>query len=357
MTLNKDDFIDGKKVNKMGYIKLFEYRFSIYKQNTESLRKAEKAKKAVLANIENVSEVNKQLEISGYDRSYNDILGIKRLAQIYEIVEGLINNNNLKYYNGIELDSIKKWLEKCDWCKEYMYLLDDFKNYDNTRKYVFDVLDLSMNTGCKDKHSFIRLPHELKCICCGATTKDYNLTDEELDYLTEGAKYQGIYADSINAIDMPYIQVLNITGNGTTDIKNKVMCAHNIDDETVNFGTFKAKNTNYLFPSETKKLLEGIEEEINRVKKIDSRFKDLMLETLNTVKYEVLILSSENIPTLYEEASEDEKYALAKAYYNLINEKNRVCNDYFINPVIASTYMCYTANPGVNQKVLEMIKR
>ena len=189
MAKNKDDFINDEVINKTGYIKLFEHLFSIYRDNEKALKKLESIRDTILSKNENVDEVYRVLEMTDYNTSYNDILNITRLAQLYEVIKDLVDNKNLKEYNGFDLLTMKEWLENYSTVRDYVYNLEDLDDRYTTRKYVFESIDLSMNS-CFEKHTFIRLPGELKCVCCGATTKDYDLTEEELDFLTECAKYQ-----------------------------------------------------------------------------------------------------------------------------------------------------------------------
>ncbi len=50
---------------------------------------------------------------------------------------------------------------------------------------TFDIFNNNyFNERCMDRHFFVRFADELKCMCCGATTKDYPLSKEELDFLT-----------------------------------------------------------------------------------------------------------------------------------------------------------------------------
>ena len=91
------------------------------------------------------------------------------------------------------------------------------------------------------------------------------------------------------------------------------------------------------------------------MKQLNTRFKKMLLEECKIAKYEVLILSGENIPLLYNSLdNKDDKFALIKAYYNLSNQDYRINSGYFKTSNEAVFYDCRTAHPEINQKILEL---
>ena len=57
---------------------------------------------------------------------------------------------------------------------------------------------------------------------------------------------------------------------------------------------------------------------------------------------------------LKEATNENDKIALTKAYYNLSNTDFRINSGYFHRDNDAIFYGCYTANPDINSRILEM---
>ena len=238
---------------------------------------------------------------------------------------------------------------------------------------------------CYPKHSFVRLDDELKCVCCGMTTKDFELTHDQLDFLTIVAREQGQLLKDVTKDDLPFIQVhlereatntalfrpseeeddLDPVSRAEEDylaldgipssINSSVKKAHKLDlgiyDRTI-------MDSKYLQSGFVDLLLPELDKEIERYQNSESRFKKLMIEMCKTTKYELLILSGRNIPTLLNEAeSENDKIALTKAYFNLMREYYRTSSEYFENRGEAVFYPCLTANPEINNKILEMTIR
>ena len=244
-------------------------------------------------------------------------------------------------------------------------------------------------------HTLVNFDDELKCLFCNATTKDYGLTKEEVDFLTLCAEKQGLLYKEIKKEDLPFVQLLLNKSEEirdernkrfmeeyrntdeelrmdldeelfydneyeTWDIKNSVKEAHLLDEKKYDdIDTFYDRFESILDEEEKQKILNSIEEELEKIKTGNSKFKDLMIEECNTAKYEVLILSGGHLPTLAEEVkTEEDLIALTKAYYNLSNEQFRMNSDYFKefyeNYGDAFRFYCLTANPKINNKILEM---
>ncbi len=196
----------------------------------------------------------------------------------------------------------------------------------------------------------VRFENELKCICCGATTKGYPFDKEDLDFLTFYAQIREILIKEATEEDIPLLQVLmqkldykknqrktldpfSILEDGDlseeywledeaeiSDLNREITKAHLLDSQKFDTKNIKVENPKYLSEENTKALLLEIEKELERIKKLNSRFKDLMIEECNTAKYEILILSGAHIPSLIEQLKDEaNKIALTKAYYNISN--------------------------------------
>lgn len=237
--------------------------------------------------------------------------------------------------------------------KDYQELHQIINSY---RRTIEDILEYSINFYnlipeppkiCRDMHFFIRLENELKCINCGATTKDLNLTEEELDFLTKCAQKQNMLIKEATEEDIPFIQVMLdkydeyisklyqeaienedneeydfmgtweeasvMNESRAHDLNQDLIKAHSLDSQKLD-----KKNLKYISKEQAKILLEK--------------------ETDLVKRYEIMISSGEHIPTLLKNAqSEDEIDALVTAYEKSLN----------------NNYTNLTANTTINKKILQ----
>ena len=139
-------------------------------------------------NIEYYSELNAIIEgVRTVNDYYKDLLkkddseekGLSFKDQ-YKIFE-LINKEALRSENKylIELkEKIRKLFPEVDNyinSQNKLRELVDEKNRTATEDISFDTFNIDYDSDCIPNHTFVRLDDELKCICCGATTKDYDL--------------------------------------------------------------------------------------------------------------------------------------------------------------------------------------
>jgi len=126
---------------------------------------------------------------------------------LYNIVKNKIKNGD----NNPEILELKdKMLTIFNELNDY---LDVHQNIRFCRITLEDILEYSIDFNnliseppkpCYDKHFFIRLEKELKCINCGASTKNLNLTEEELDFLTKCAEKQNMLIKEATEEDIPF---------------------------------------------------------------------------------------------------------------------------------------------------------
>ena len=316
-------------------------------------------------------------------------LSFKDQYKIFELINKEALRSEDKYL--IELkEKIRKLFPEVDNyinSQNKLRELVDEKNRAATEDISFDTFNIDYDSECIPNHTFVRLDGELKCICCGATTKDYDLDEKELDFLTECADKQEMLIKSATKEDLPLLQVLferNAFNRGLytisedeelsemnieeeqyfaevaeiSELNRAVEKAHVLDAEERDQEDLIVENSKYFSEEQANELLIKIGKELEKLKESDSRFKNLMIEDCMTAKYEVLLLAGKHINTLLEMAKdEDERIALTKAYYNISNQVYRLNSDYF-----APDYRSYdalkfdfvTANPDINNQVLEM---
>ena len=369
---NKDDFVSKKNILTPTLEENIEYYSDL---------------NAIIEGVRTVNDYYKDLLKK--DDSKEKGLSFKDQYKIFELINKEALRSENKYL--IELkEKIRKLFPEVDNyinSQNKLRELVDEKNRAATEDISFDTFNIDYESECIPNHTFVRLDGELKCICCGATTKDYDLDEKELDFLTECADKQEMLIKSATKEDLPLLQVLfernafnrslytisedeelsdmNIEEEQyfaevaeISELNRAVEKAHVLDAEERDQEDLIVENSKYFSEEQANELLIKIGKELEKLKESDSRFKNLMIEDCMTAKYEVLLLAGKHINTLLEMAKdEDERIALTKAYYNISNQVYRLNSDYF-----APDYRSYdalkfdfvTANPDINNQVLEM---
>ena len=369
---NKDDFVSKKNILTPTLEENIEYYSDL---------------NAIIEGVRTVNDYYK--ELLKKDDSKEKGLSFKDQYKIFELINKEALRSENKYL--IELkEKIRKLFPEVDNyinSQNKLRELVDEKNRTATEDISFDTFNIDYESECIPNHTFVRLDGELKCICCGATTKDYDLDEKELDFLTECADKQEMLIKSATKEDLPLLQVLfernafnrslytisedeelsemNIEEEQyfaevaeISELNRAVEKAHVLDAEERDQEDLIVENSKYFSEEQANELLIKIGKELEKLKESDSRFKNLMIEDCMTAKYEVLLLAGKHINTLLEMAKdENERIALTKAYYNISNQVYRLNSDYF-----APDYRSYdalkfdfvTANPDINNQVLEM---
>ena len=251
-------------------------------------------------------------------------------------------------------------------------------------------------------HLFIRSNDNLKCVFCGASTKEYDLTKADIDFLESCAKEQHILIDNAPYYekDLPLIRTLvgkinyqieinrpedkdvgehlteedkadeeyfhSLCVDAINDIQRDVKVAHKLDEKDYkNRWGEEVWNPKEFSDEKAKTMLEQIDKDIEKADKIEysNPNRDLIIEMCKTRKYEILILSGKHIPTLYNNAPEEDKIAVIKAYYNLSDDNYRIASDYFEKTGLlgigkALGYKCLTADQKIHTQITRMkIKR
>ena len=365
--------------------------------------------KTLSGQIKNYNELKYKIECclsrkEKYDRlineertsEENDKLSFKDKWGIYSIIDNLIRNSSDDCtYLGVDLQDLKQHLEdEYKDVADYVRIMSELRNLRGnihrilTEYITFDIFyNDCFNNCCMGRHFFVRLENELKCMRCGATTKDYPLSEEEIDFLTLCAEKQGILLKEVSKDDLPLLQVLmerqdyyrslrepldhdsedyltQAEEQGlddeaeTLDLRRQIRKAHLLDSQTYDSKNFRVSNPKYLSDDKTKGLLSEVKKDLDKAMKLDSRFKDLIIENCKIAKYEILILSGQHIPSLLEQTNDEEdRIALTKAYYYISNQEYRVNSNYFDSSNRnrdAISYDCVTANPEINNRILQM---
>ncbi len=375
-----DEFVKADRT----YPKTLNGQLAFYKELNDKIEDCLSRKRVydeLISDKKNIKEIDK--------------LSFKEQWQLYKIVDNLISRSSGDYtYLGIDLlDLIKRLESVYKEVLDYVEINNELRNLRESKNKVlseninFDIFNNYYNERCVNRHFFVRLDDELKCMCCGATTKDYPLSKEELDFLTLCAESQGILLTEVNKEDIPLLQVLMEKQDyyrslrkplnplddenedylveaeeqwlsdqaEIPDLRRSIRKAHLLDSKIYDSENTKVNHPKYLSDEQSKKLLLEVEKELEKLQKSDSRFKNLMIEECKTARYEILILSGEHIPTLLEQTrDEEDKVALTKAYYNISNPEFRVNADYFSSRNSAVFYNCLTANPEINNRILKM---
>ena len=251
-------------------------------------------------------------------------------------------------------------------------MLDEFPELDeyvgiNHRLYTIEQLmrDISFRTNFRafekkqshefcettNDHFFTYIDNELKCIFCGATSKDYDLSDDETKFLADMASRQKLLLEGATKDDVPYIDFMkNKKTYYTRNIEDQdsylqklLDSAHKFDEE----GQQKDKiDMPYYFPrNEIKARIDNVKRERKEIElmNIDSLNKDILLEICKSSYYELLLISGKSPIQIYKELdNEDDRIAFVKAYYHLLGWWQTEYNYYS------------TADKDINQKILDI---
>ena len=202
-------------------------------------------------------------------------------------------------------------------------------------------------------HVFVLIDGRLECVCCGCSTLDYTLTDEENKWLIMLAKEREQYVGEVSKFKLPFLRKIVMEEKENF----KAYQYYSILNQAVEYDKGYSISEKGKKLSKDKKafLICQLKEEKNLIKKnCHSNFKNLLLQECQVAQYEIEILSGESIPWLFENAkTKSEKFAIAKAYYNLSHEYFRKNSGYFQNEQEAEKFVCLTAHPEINQMILD----
>lgn len=329
----------------------------------------------------NNEEYSKKKENMEKEASVEGGLTLAEAYGIYSIL-GIVKNRLNVSQDVIELRN--KLVKTIPNMSEYILtlkIINDSKKIQNS--ILENEIDFNQfgSDDC-DEHHFIRLNDELVCAKCMSSSKDYIATQSDVEFLTLCAKEKGKFLQGVEEQDIPLYKVLlerqydildkmdkpdpdysenkYLTEEGMlAHICNEIKIAKMMDSGEYEINKFRTINPKYLSDEAVVKLLAKIQETIQEINNSDSRQKDLLLEMCEVAINEVLILRGHTISELMSiKTSEEELFALAKAYYNISNYDYKINDDYFDNLKDAINYKCLTANPKINQKVLDMkVKR
>ena len=365
-----DDFVINKSYYKDTFEELKKEYFEL-KNGIEDLKK------------EKVKLLDK--EVRGYELSLRDKLYLAELLESDKNRKGKnpyeIQNIIYKLYNAFS--DLKEYVDIND-------LIDDKER--RIRDILFEKItfDIRDDSGYKRfcEHQLVLVDNNLKCVCCGFSTEDYNLTEQDLELLVESARRRGIIFNDVTKEDLPLLTILKNEREKYKEertpiedfeeswemdkcdyaeelylddkqelfnINLQVRRAHMLDKGILEEGDTRVSNPKYLDDESRDKLLSKLFEDYKQLESSDTRFKELLMEEILTANYEILILSGERIPKLVEKAnSEQTLTALSKAVYNMYRDDIRESRDYFENEKDAVFYDCLTANQKVNKKIIEM---
>lgn len=275
------------------------------------------------------------------------------------------------YYSALMSDCLIKMSASSEEINENHKLFRKYQSYRRDRSIVLSNVDFALfgEVGCN--HHLIEQDGNLVCLACGASTKEYEHTKYEYDFLKMCAEDQGLLLKNATEKDLSLYKVLVDEANLSkmlvgdiapeerflidfafvSTIDKEIDDAHWMDEGT--------KKYRFLNKVKANNIIADIKRKRTELENSTSRFKDLALEDLMVAEYEVMILSGLNINGIYQSLeTENEKIAFVRAYYNVSSIIFRVNSDYFANDKEkAMSYRYRTANSEVNEKILELKKR
>lgn len=310
----------------------------------ESLEIIDKRMKRINSKIESIENEENEKKLT-----------TKEKYEILEILNTVLENN----FSGLGYLSKKN-------SKKLQYLNTDVEKY----KRLMDqreALEIKLKRTLQRKitfkhfgkencsHIFVKLEGRLECICCGHSSLEYSLTEEETKWLVWSAKVQDIFVEQVKKEDLPFLKKMVAEEKenlGAYFYQYNLLKAHDYDTSN------PLLQNQETFPLSSEKACDlywKIENSIDLIKKTCySEFKELLLQECQVAQYEVRILRGENMRILFEKAeNEEEKFAIAKAYYNLSHEYFRKNSGYFKNEQEAEKFVCLTAHPEINQMILD----
>lgn len=306
---------------------------------------------------------------------------------------------------GIDLEEIKRNLISDESFKMFDYDVKD-DNYANSQRQRDKILNCirfprssESNPICDrsiHRHLLIKLPDEIKCVYCGFTTKEFKLSEEQIEFLAKAAEYQNILLTDATENDLPFIKLVRESQeeemNGllakeeaeeakedeindykgsfgvskissyisdrvedfAADMKYAIELAHRMDREDYYDKKYKIRyNPAHLTEEETKNYMRQVESEL------DKTTTEFDIASLTVKKYEILILSGKSISKLFDEIEDPiDKRLFVKAYTNLQRESYREECEFFNTErdkaeKIGWARTCTTANPELNKILLK----
>ena len=229
-------------------------------------------------------------------------------------------------------------------------------------------------------HRFVETDTGLKCICCGHSTDEYQLSIHESLYLVEAAKMQGILIRHACIKEIPFLEnlayeqkILKAEDQDKISAKQyekeliaareqdlrKVKTPYLNTKESVRF--FKKIESEKKEIEETIKTLQAqalVDDEVKRNYDRLLEEKNLALEECLVATYEIYILMGYSVEELYyEEQKEENKYAVVKAYHNLSRKQFQKESGYFRSKAKVDSFTCVTANTEINQMILDLRRK
>ncbi|MDD4188089.1 MAG: hypothetical protein PHX04_04990 [Bacilli bacterium] len=379
-------------------------------------------------NMETYNELTKQIEVLLEKKKFFDELATKENDYDYEglsfkdqlILYKIIDipvkiklndgvDNDCELSSDISLDifpDVQEYIDLCYRLRERRETREKIVSEDISFQNFGD--EENYNEMCYDKHFLVRFDDELVCLNCGASSKDYEIAKDELDFLTCCAECQGMLIKEFSKDELYLFKVLMEENEQNRkhrtplsyindedyltkaekhwldkesvlpEIKRKIRQAQLLDTkkylDRTGLSEEEAKKPylqlvredkiddvwlgepKYLSDTRLEELQRQLAEKVANIEKAKAHTEQAnILEQCMITKYELAILSGACIPELLAETTtEEEKTALTKAYYNMYSQEGKINSGYFASRYEAIFYDCITASPEINQRILQM---
>lgn len=321
---------------------------------------------------------------------------------LYDVITYLINSNKENDFlkRGVNLRLLRDELVSSFNELGYFLCSTEAKSFLQRQrnelidKIIFDIPGKNKSDAHPlEGHCFIDLGDELRCVYCDFTTKDYNLTKEEFEFIKLCAEKRHLVLENVTEDDLPLIKLIRQDQEKSIKplekemldeddeltrmdreydyfdeleqislrLQRRIETAHNVDS-----GIFTNKigevvnDPQYISVFDGSKLMLETAKSLKRVKNLsdEAKCKEDLIKKFNVKKYEIKILSSgKTVKELYNELnSEEEKEYFIMAYGNLRNPEYREKSEYFANEREAWSYTCTTANSEINKRLLKTME-
>ena len=176
--------------------------------------------KELISRYNEISDLKRKTveELKKYNEMAEEVtsnkLDFADILSLYKLVSRIKNYNkmfgarlqNTGILDGINLDELE---EKLYLKTNHRELKADLRDYSSSIEYIAEYeISFSCIGDSFCHHKFVDIDGSLRCVLCNGTTKEFDLTKEEYNFLVSIAKVSGRYLGEIKESDIPLLEVL-----------------------------------------------------------------------------------------------------------------------------------------------------
>ena len=165
--------------------------------------------------------------------------------QIFTMLEKTLSPTSSQAQKDLYLKLNRIWLDVVD----YRAILRNLYLMKKDLKKILIQIPFENFGKPNCSHVFVALDGHLECICCGHSSKEYHLTEEETQLLISAAKEQELLIEEVAKENIPFLKVLLVT-NPTC---HGAFFAQMSLDIALSHDQNKQKNTNAYYDEDYRK--------------------------------------------------------------------------------------------------------